>query len=109
MSNYIPQGAAESVARNADKSRFNAVAVSIAGDMPQSDPVRVHGTGAYWKIQLSPRDGSGIHCQHSGGYTRDNVSSYASYGSYRCLTFAELADAMEAGDLLPQWSVGISL
>ena len=109
MSNYTPLGAAESVARNTDKSRFDAIAASIAGPMPQWDPIRIHGTGAYHKIQLSPRNGSGIHCQHSGGYTRDNVSCYASHGSYRCLSFAELADAMEAGDLLPQWSVGIGI
>jgi hypothetical protein len=92
-----------------DEARFNSVAVSIAGEMPDWNPIRVHGTGAYHKIQLIPRHGSGIYCMHAGGFTRDNVSSYASFGSYRCLSYAELTEALEAGDLTPQWVVGVSL
>ncbi len=100
----------ESIAsRVSDEERFNSVAVSIAGEMPEWNPIRTSGTGAYHKLHLVPRAGSGIHCMHAGGYTRDNVSSYASFGSYRCLSYAELTEAMEAGDLIPQWVIGVSL
>ena len=95
--------------RISDEARFNSVAASIAGEMPEWDPIRVHGTGAYHKIQLVPRIDSGIYSMHAGGYTRDNVSGYASFGSYRCLSYAELTEALEAGDLVPQWVVGVSL
>ena len=104
--NNIGEGNASRVS---DEARFNSVAVSIAGEMPQWDPIRIHGTGAYHKLHLVPRDGSGIYCMHAGGYTRDNVSGYASFGSYRCLSYAELTEALEAGDLIPQWVVGVSL
>ena len=105
-----PTGAGNlSAVRISDESRFNAACIAIAGPMPDGDPVRIHGTGAYRKIYLSPRKGSGIHCQHVGGFTRDNVSPYASFGSYRCLTFAELTEAVQAGDLVPEWGTGISL
>jgi hypothetical protein len=111
MSNTKSQamGSGISAERISSESRFNQVSTSIAGEMPEWDPIRVHGTGAYHKIQLVPRDGSGIHCMHAGGYTRENVSGYASFGSYRCLSFAELTEALETGDLIPQWVIGVSL
>ena len=95
--------------RASDEARFNSVAVSIAGEMPDWNPNRTSGTGAYHKLHLVPRVGSGIQCMHAGGYTRDKVSGYACFGSYRCLSYAELTEALEAGDLVPQWVVGVSL
>jgi hypothetical protein len=94
--------------RVSDEKHFNSVAVSIAGEMPSSDP-RVAGTGAHWKILLVPKPNCGIRNQHCGGFTRDDVSPYASFGSYRCLSYAELTEAMEAGDLVPQWIIGVTL
>ena len=105
----IANGQGQCALRISDESRFNQVAISIAGEMPDSDPALVHGTGAYWKVYLICREGCGIQSQHCGGFTRDNVPQYASFGTYSCLTFAELTDAMQAGDLIPQWGIGVAL